>query len=276
MFKKITALFMAAVTFFGVLFGVPCYANGRELDLSRFKLVWSDEFSGDSVDETIWNGHYVWGGTEIRRGGYWNKKMASVADGCLTIRTEYLPEGLDGGPVGYYSYGMDTRKSFEQKYGYFETRCILPKGHDLWGAFWLLCDGTFDETEKGVNGAELDIFESLYTQAKNPNMVSSNIHIDGYGDAHQALGSKKFLLHGNPYEEFNTFGMEWNENGYTFYINGKKSFSTKWGGVSAVPEWLILSVEVGGLNGTPTCNTLEGIDSSEFIVDYVRAYTYAD
>ena len=273
-FQSITAFCMAAVTFFCVLLDIPCYAEGKKLDLDRFTLVWSDEFDGDSVDETVWSGHYVWGGTEIRRGGYWNKQMASVADGCLTIRTEYLPEGLDGGPAGYYSYGMDTRGAFEQKYGYFETRCILPKGHDLWGAFWLLCDGQFDETDGGVNGAELDVFESLYTEAKNPNMVSSNIHIDGYGDAHRALGSKKFLLRGNPYEEFNTYGMEWNENGYTFYINGKKSFHTKWGGVSAVPEWLILSVETGGLDGVPSCDFLEGVESSEFIVDYVRAYTY--
>ncbi len=274
MFKKITAFFTAAATFLCVLLNIPCYAGGKEIDYDKFTLTWSDEFNGDSVDESLWNGHYVWGGTEIRRGGYWNKKMASVANGRLTIRTEYLPDGLDGGPAGYYSYGMDTRNAFEQKYGYFETRCILPKGHDLWGAFWLLCDGVFDETDAGVNGAELDIFESLYTQAGNPNMVSSNIHIDGYGDAHRALGSKRFLLRGNPYEEFNTFGMEWNENGYTFYINGRKSFSTKWGGVSAVPEWLILSVETGGKDGVPSCDILEGVEKSEFVVDYVRAYTH--
>ena len=252
---------MAAVTFICVVLNIPCYAGGKELDLDRFSLVWSDEFDGDCVDETLWSGHYVWGGTEIRRGGYWNKQMACVSDGHLTIRTAYMPDGLDGGPAGYYSYGMDTRNAFEQKYGYFETRCILPKGHDLWGAFWLLCDGVFDD-------------ESLYTDAKNPNMVSSNIHIDGYGDAHRALGSKKFLLHGNPYEEFNTYGMEWNEKEYTFYINGRKSFSTSWGGVSAVPEWLILSVETGGKDGVPSCGILDGVESSEFIVDYVRAYAY--
>ena len=112
MFKKITAFFTAAATFLCVLLNIPCYAGGKALDLDRFTLVWSDEFDGDSVDESVWTGHYVWGGTEIRRGGYWNKKMASVSDGTLKIRTEYLPDGLDGGPAGYYSYGMDTRKSF--------------------------------------------------------------------------------------------------------------------------------------------------------------------
>ena len=274
MFQKIIAFFTAAATFICVLLDIPCYAGGKTIDMDKFTLTWADEFDGDHVDESVWGGHYVWGGTEIRRGGYWNKQMASVSDGSLKIRTAYLPEGLDGGPAGYYSYGMDTRKSFEQKYGYFETRCILPRGNDLWGAFWLLCDGVYDETERGVNGAELDVFESLYTQRKNPNMVSSNIHIDGYGDAHSAMGSKRFLLRGDPYAEFNTYGMEWNEDGYTFYINGKKSFSTDWGGVSAVPEWLILSVETGGKDGVPSCGILDGVESSEFVVDYVRAYAY--
>lgn len=273
MFVKLTAVILSAIGIVCMVLGVPFYATGSPLDMENLTLVWSDEFDGDHVDESVWSGHYVWGGTEIRRGGYWNKKMATVSDGCLTIRTEYLEDGLDGGPAGYYSYGMDTRNSFEQLYGYFETRCILPRGYDLWGAFWMLCDGMYDETDRGVNGAELDIFESLYFSSKRPNTVSSNIHIDGYGDAHRAHGSQRFLLHGDPYAEFNTYGMEWTPDGYTFYINGQKSFSTNWGGVSAVPEWLILSVETGGKDGVPSCDFLSGIDKSEFIVDYVRAYT---
>ena len=273
MFAKLAAAFLAMIGFFCVLLDIPYYASGKPLDPDQFTLVWSDEFDGDKVDESVWSGHYVWGGTEIRRGGYWNKKMASVSDGCLTIRTEYLPEGLDGGPAGYYSYGMDTRNSYEQKYGYFETRCILPRGNNIWGAFWLLSDGVYDVNDRGVTGAELDVFESLYFGRRRQNMVSSNIHIDGYGDAHQALGSKKFLLRGDPYSEFNTYGMEWTEDEYTFYINGKKAFSTDWGGVCAVPEWLILSVETGGKNGVPDEDVMAGTDKSEFIVDYVRAYT---
>ncbi|MBQ6019304.1 MAG: hypothetical protein IJL26_03900, partial [Clostridia bacterium] len=61
---------------------------------------------------------------------------------------------------------------------------------------------------------------------------------------------------------------------YTFYINGVKSFSTDFGGVSEVPEFLILSVETGGNDGVPSCNYLEGVDESVFVVDYVRAYQY--
>ncbi len=274
MFEKITAVFMSLIASLCAVFGIPYYAVGEKVDMDKFELVWEDEFDGDGVNWDNWSGHFAWETNTVRRGGYWNKKMATAKDGLLTIRTEYYPEGLDGGPAGYYTYGMDTRGVLEQTYGYFECRCILPRGYDLWGAFWLYCDGVCDTADAGKNGAELDVFESLYFGEKKQNMVSSNIHYDGYGDKHKAMGSKKFLLKGDPYSEFNTYGIEWNKDGYTFYINGKKSFSTDYGGVSSVPEFMILSVEVGGTDGVPSTDFLKGIDSSEFIVDYVRAYQY--
>ena len=274
MFDKLTAAVMTVIAFFCGIFGLPYYPVGEKVDMDKFELTWADEFNGEAVDWNNWSGHFAWETNTVRRGGYWNKKMATVENGSLVIRTAYFADGLDGGPAGYYTYGMDTRNSFDQTYGYFECRCILPKGYDLWGAFWMYCDGVADVTEEGRNGAELDIFESLYYDARRPNQVSSNIHIDGYNEKHQALGSKKYLIKGDPYSEFNTYGMEWNSEGYTFYINGVKSFSTDWGGVSEVPEFMILSVEVGGTDGQPSCDFLKGIDESAFIVDYVRAYQY--
>ena len=274
MFSKITAMFMSAIAWFCSIFGIPYYAAGERVDMDKFELTWADEFNGDAVNWDHWSGHFAWETNTLRRGGVWNKKMATVQNGNLTIRTAYYENGLDGGPAGYYTYGMDTRNAFNQTYGYFECRCILPRGYDIWGAFWLYCDGVCDETDMGNNGAELDVFESPYYGARKQNMVSSNIHIDGYNENHKALGSKKYLIKGDPYEEFNTYGLEWNSDGYTFYINGVKSFSTDWGGVSHVPEFMILSVEVGGENGVPSGNNLNGIAESAFVVDYVRAYQY--
>ena len=274
MFTKAVARLMALVSVILQFFGLPYYAVGESVDMDKFTLAWADEFDGTELNADNWSGHFVWGGTEIRRGGYWNSKLATVKDGCLTIRTAYLADGLDGAPAGYYSYGIDTNGKFEQKYGYFEVRCKLPKGNDLWAAFWLLSEGAFDEADRGVTGAELDIFESPYYGTKRSNAVSSNIHIDGYDSAHQSMGAKKFLVKGDPYSEFNTYGLDWNADGYTFYINGKKSFSTAYGGVCAVPEYIVLSVETGGNNGAPNTDVLKGVESSEYIVDYVRAYTY--
>ena len=274
MLEKIIAFFMSIVAGVFGLFNLPYYAVGEAVDMDKFELVWSDEFNGSDVDWDVWTGHYAWETNTARKGSIWNKRMATVENGNLVIRTKYYADGLDGGPAGFYNYGMDTSDSYRQTYGYFECRCILPRGHRLWGAFWLYCEGVCDVAEQGKNGAEIDVFESQYYDAKKPNTVSSNIHIDGYDDAHKQLGAKKYLIKGDPYAEFNTYGMEWNSDGYTFYINGKKSFSTDWGGVSEVPEFLILSVEISGENGEAYANSLEGIDGSDFVVDYVRAYQY--
>ena len=131
--------------------------------------------------------------------------------------------------------------------------------------------------KKSLTETALSIKTNFLRRLKNskrPNTVSSNIHYDGYGEDHKSLGSHKFLVKGDPYSEFNTYGVEWNSDGYTFYINGVKSFSTDYGGASEVPEFLILSVETGGIDGVPEGDILGGVDESAFVVDYVRAYQY--
>ena len=272
--QKIIAFFMTIIAGFCGIFGIPYYAVGEKVDMDKFELVWSDEFDGDDVDWNVWKGHYAWETNTDRKGSVWNKQMATVRDGNLVISTKYFAEGLDGGHPGFYNYGMDTSDSYRQTYGYFECRCKLPKGHSLWGAFWLYCEGVCDLADAGKNGAEIDVFESMYYDAKKPNTVSSNIHYDSYNEAHKQLGAKKYLVKGDPHSEFNTYGVEWNSDGYTFYINGVKSFSTDFGGASEAPEFLILSVEISGENGVAATDALAGVDDSEFVVDYVRAYQY--
>ena len=285
-FSKQVYIFLTVISLFLNLFGLPGYPGAKTVDMDKFTLVWSDEFDGDSVDYNKWNGGW-WGNgvTFVRKGGWWNSKLTSVEDGCLHIATRYYENGIDNdGKSGWYSSQLTTRYSYEQKYGYFEVRCILPKGTGLWSAFWMMCDGVSDVGDKGVDGSELDIFESAYYGDKrNRDTVSSAIHYDGYGEEHRSTTVHHTHVYAsNPYEEFNTYGMEWNEKGYTFYINGHKCGSSDFGGVSRVPEYMLLSVEVGGEEGIPgeswagasiETNTEAPTD---FIVDYVRAYQYAD
>ena len=73
-------------------------------------------------------------------------------------------------------------------------------------------DGVYNEDGNGRDGTEIDVYESLCGGDLLPNAVSSNLHYDGYNDAHEAMGDVKVLLKNNPYEEYNTYGVEWNEN----------------------------------------------------------------
>ena len=243
--------------------------------MDKFELTFSDEF--DTYDTSVWSGHYQWGLlSEARRGGYWNKNLVRAEDGNLIIPVVYKEHGYGGKGPGWYSAGIDTDTSFSQKYGYFECRCILPEGADIWSAFWLMNEGVFNEDGNGRDGTEIDVFESSCFGDKKSNAISTNLHFDGYGDAHQNMGGKKYLVRGNPYKEFNTYGVEWNENEYIFYINGVETFRTSYGGVSQNPEYLILSVEIAGDDGIPQQRENAFIPEleSDFIIDYVRVYQY--
>lgn len=282
--QTVVAYIMAIImTLSGILGSITGIDFGKkEIDLDEFSLVWSDEFDGEAIDAESWKG--VYGNTTkavMRKGGYIHSDLAEVKDGNLHIYTKYLENGTGEGPAGYYSYMMYTRDFHEQKYGYFEVRCILPKGAGQWAAFWMNSRNMENVDGSAADGAEIDIFESPYYHKKLfHNFVSSNVYYDGYG-ADIVKGKMGIFEANNPYEEYNTYGLEWNENEYIFYINGKETARTDFG-VSQSPEYLILSVEVGGSNGVPDPDSWAGDMSknedlpSDFVVDYVRAYQYKD
>ena len=277
-FSKISAFFTAFIIFFCSVFSIPYYPTGDAVDMDKFTLTFSDEFDGE-LDRSVWSGHYQYGNrTESRKGSYWNQYLAYTEDGNLIIPVTYLENGMGGEGAGWYSAGIDTDddspNGFSQKFGYFECRCILPKGADIWSAFWLMNDGVYDEDGSGRDGTEIDIFESDCYGDFFSNSVTSNLHFDGYGDAHQKMGAKGFRLRNNPYEEFNTYGLEWNEDEYIFYINGVETFRTSFGGVSQNEEYLILSVEMRGEDGIPSERENVAGEDAQFIVDYVRVYQY--
>lgn len=277
-FAAVTALLTVLVQLFGAFVNdTPVTPYGDEIDMSRFELVWEDEFD-NGFDTTRWQGHYVYGAddTQLRDVAYWNRDQVTFSeDGCLEINIEYK----DGpGGEAYYSYGMETNpnkhyaaeyEGYEQLYGYFEMRCILPKGKGLNPAFWLLTDGMWDDdTDGGVTGAEIDVFETKTAfEGDFLNSVYHTVHVDGYEEAHKQEIQGWFYAD-DPYNKFNTYGVEWNSEEYIFYVNGIETARTSFGGVCEVPLYLIISV---GVN--------EDVFESEHLpakmtVDYVRCYKY--
>ncbi len=282
-FKRVIALIVAAFQLLGMaFFDTPVTPYKSQLDMSKFtdEPVWSDEFD-NGFDTTMWQGHYVYGAddTQLRDTAWWNRDQVSFTpDGHLKLTVEYKEDGPKG--PGYYSYGMETNpnkcydagyKGYEQLYGYFEIRCILPKGAGINPAFWLLTDGMWaDDTDGGVSGAEVDILETntdYNPMSPSFNSVVQTIHVDSYEEAHKWENQGEYYAD-DPYNKFNTYGVEWNEDEYIFYINGVETARTSFGGVCQVPLYLIISVGVD-----------DKIFGNEFvpasmIVDYVRCYQY--
>ena len=75
-------------------------------------------------------------------------------------------------------------------------------------------------------------------------------------------------------EEFHTFGLLWDETGYTFYVDGKEDgkitdFITK------RPEFILISTEVKGYRSNENHEPLqEAYDSigDTFLVDHIRVF----
>ena len=279
-FSGITGFLTSIIVFFCSIFGIPYYPTGDEINMDDFVATFTEDFDTE-LDRSVWSGHYQYGKNSVaRKGSYWNQYLAYTEDGNLIIPVTYLADGMGGKGASWYSAGIDTDddapNGFSQKFGYFECRCILPKGADIWSAFWLMNEGVYNADGNGRDGTEIDVFESDCYGDRISNSVTSNLHFDGYNEAHQTMGAKAFRIENNPYEEFNTYGVEWNEDEYIFYINGVETFRTDFGGVSQNEEYLILSVEMKGNDGIPSGRENVPAEDAQFIVDYVKAYQYKD
>lgn len=283
-------IFGYGIPFFIVALRRPRTPKGPELDLSKFRLTWSDEFEGDKLDLTKWSNFNErwWDNTpgstneraQKRHDGWSSLDMARVEDGKLHISTVNSGEGMAGGPPGAYAAAINTRFTFRQKYGYFEARCKLPKGQGLWSAFWLHNENVSMEVDgTGRPGTEIDVMESPFWRSGNPrrrNSVPSSLHYGSYNMYHMMKNVCRSYVE-NPYDIFHTYGVEWNES---VYIDGVETGRSRAGGVSQNEQFMILSVEhhAGGIKslfwaGDVRKNKPE--EMADFEVDYVRAYQYA-
>ncbi|MBQ7547125.1 MAG: glycoside hydrolase family 16 protein [Clostridia bacterium] len=255
----------------------PVNMKSEPINLDQYKLVFADEFDGDALNTDLWRVHNFEG---VRKGGYWSMDQASVRDGNLVIRTEYKEDGKFGS--GWYTCGIATQHTYEHKYGYYECRCILPKGQGMWSAFWLMNPNVNRTDGTAIAGEEIDVFESPYyfRRGNASHMVTSNLHYNGYELQTKYQNVVISKLDNDPYENYNTYGLLWTPEEYVFYVNGHEVGRSSFGGVSQENEYMILSCEVDGAAATPTFGWSGHIERNsdpqnfcaEFYVDYVRVY----
>ena len=267
--KRMLAGLLAAVELFcAAVFKLPVHPLGDSVDLTGYELVLFDDFNGDTLDTDVWYHR----GVGSRRGGFNAASQAKVENGNLILTGEYLDAGAYG--AGWYT-GAIALKQWYCK-GYFEIRCICNKGDGFWSAFWMQSNHSYDAASKGgVGGAEIDIFEATDYDALLPSMrdcVTQTVYCNGSDADDDNIDKCQFSAYGkNIYDEYNTYGVLWNDDAYIFYVNGKETVRTSFGlGVSQVLENLIVSLELpdrlpDGIASNPDYQT-------QMIVDYVKVY----
>lgn len=274
-------LISALLCFFGALSHAA--TPSTDLDLSKFKLTFSDEFDGDQLDETKWQA------PEMPRQGSsrWVKSLVSVRDGAL-----HLGIRLTEDPVLRYDCAAvrtqrdydPSKTMFQQCYGYFEARAKLPKNlrADYWAAFWMMCGKVSSADTR--EGLEVDVLESFHLAHKSAGALA--FHWNGYGEKHNSTGVETVPTPQLRDGEFHRFGLYWDEHCYVAFLDGKEIARTNLIGLGKKdggkvpsqgpcqkPGYLKLSCEAAAWAGATDKWEMEPTREDEFVVDYVRVYT---
>ncbi len=105
----------------------------------------------------------------------------------------------------------------------------LPTGAGLWPAFWL-------EPVNGTSACEIDIFEAPFN---NPTLIQSSLHGgNGYTTGQVTVP--------NYSTNFNTYGVNWNAQTITYYVNGQVIGSTPTPASCNTPAFILANLAVGG------------------------------
>ena len=271
--RGIAATFMMVMQMFNMLAtGASVDPWGPELDLTGYELVFEDEFEGDALNMNIWRPS----GDGSSRAGYSSINQVSVADGALSMKGEYLTDGVYG--EGWYGASIALRETYTR--GYFECRMIAADSNSFWSAFWLngVQSSINHETSKGgIESVEIDVMESLsHSKEGKHNSIEHAIHLAGLNGSTEGYQSRNLgAFNGNDiYNKYNTYGLKWTEEEYIFYINGVETVRSTFGeGICINPEVVLISLCV------PSAVKFEGKsldETCEMKVDYVRIYQLAE
>ena len=251
----------------------------------NWKLTWADEFDGDSLDESKWcyrmsmmganwpawtdqgvhieNGNAVF--TLIK-----NEQGLPVSSQLQTGRN-FMDQPVEKTEFGSWKLQWNIGKLHENLFthgpGYYECRCRLQQKEGWWSAFWIQSPVIGSSLDPKESGVEIDIMESFHPGVLN----GHNVFTGGYG-----LDMQRVKVGGGDIDKtvYHRFGVRWDEDGYTFYVDGKedgvvRQFQT------ARPEFILISTEVRGYRKTedrlPMPEAYDAIGDT-FMVDYVRVF----
>ena len=266
-------------------------------DGHEFRLVWHDEFNGTKLDESKW----------CYRTNFWGQRFEAFAapeDGCVELKDGKVHLKLKKRADGHFCspqlqtgellwdfpalknnkslwpLGKRQKPKFVHRYGYYESRFRLQRRPGWWSAFWMQSETNGTCLDPARAGIEHDIMESFYPGCVGRHMF----HMNGYGAdyvGYSIPSNTDYTLEMST-DEYHTFGLLWEPDGYTIFIDGrrdgeKRGTATR-DAVSQVPEYILISTECQWYrNNRMTGKAVDVLEESarlgdDFVVDYVRVY----
>ena len=241
----------------------------------EWKLVWSDEFDGKSLDYSKWEAEVnAFGGGNQELQMYTDRKEnLRVENGHLVLEARKERCDIAGTVRDYSSARIRSKHRGDWKYGKFEVRAKLPAGQGVWPAIWML--PTDEVYGTWALSGEIDIMEF---KGQEPNVVLGTLHYGKKWPDNKYSSGQKKLLNGNFTDDFHNYAIEWEEGVIRWYVDGELYQTQKeWnsgGGKYPAPFdqrfHMILNLAIGGnFLGNPDASTPF---PRQFLVDYVRVY----
>lgn len=237
------------------------------LTYSGYSLVWSDEFSGNTLNTNDWT-HEIgngcpnlcgWGNSELQS---YRSQNTTVADGHLTIEAKQEASGL------YTSSRIKTQGKQFFKYGRIDIRAKIPRGNGLWPALWML--GESISSVGWPRSGEIDIMEMI--GGSNSTTLGTAHWFNG---GHNYTGGNTTIASGELADEFHVYSIIWTAQSISWYLDDDpQPFFVLDISPSELSEFrenffFLFNIAVGG--------TLGGsVDNSNLpqtmVVDYIRVF----
>jgi len=242
---------------------------------SNAKLVWSDEFDGETLSKENW---FI--ETSIAGVGYpglqnfTGEGNIRVSDGTLKIISKKI--GSDQGEGDYSSARINSALAFT--YGKLEIRAKLPEenGSGLWSKLFLLGNniGTVGYPRCG----QVSFMEYV---SHVPNQFFNTVHnADNVGAGSRVAANSGFISLETAEEEFHLYGVLWTDRYLKFYVDDIDNIVFSFDRPTSFTEdnwpfsnsfYFVMDTAVGGefsdSNGVEDANF-----PATFEIDYVRVY----
>lgn len=216
------------------------FAGGNICETISWKLVFHDEFNGNSIDQNKWTTYYPYGNistcefcrTHGNEGQIYLDDHVIVSNGTLKLIANYQPTTWISAYRNFASGMIHSKSHYAFMYGKFEIKCKIPSGNGLWPAFWGF----------GGNGTEIDVFEFC---GESPNNHTMNVR---KWSNNSVIADLPYDYNGVDFSTgFHVYSVEWDKFFLTFRVDGTQ--------VYRIPRY----IRIGDTAPVTWCDVLPGV-----------------
>ena len=255
--------------------------------VGNWKLVWSDEFNGTSLDTSVWsyeigNGNWGWGNGEVQ---YYTNRTDNVRVSGGNLQIIAKKENHKG--YEYTSGRIISKGKKYFKYGKMEARIKVENGNQdgVWPAYWMMGENMNEGVGWPYCG-EIDIME----HANSNNYVGGCLHWNtnglkgdyshgSYGSGFEGAERAFGYYTDNGINGWHTYTLIWDANHMEWQLDGKTYLSQSITSNNAYcfqkEQFFLFNLAIGGKDTgftnyiTANPNTFK---TTTMYVDYLRVY----